>query len=181
MAGVSRAPSVSPTLLQTKSLWGEGRRLLGRAPQAGCVREHELVWTGALEGPAGRWSHGRRASPRTPEVVFQFWVPMHPGWRLCCGKSKRCPARAGSPRPESSLALSSLYSCPQPGRRGAEGSRAGRDTPARGSCRCDSGHSAALVSRRVRGRLVPPRTGRDGTEPQVSSRLYVAWPGHRGG
>ena len=55
MAGLVRASSVSLTLLQTKSLWGEGRRLpagLG-PPGAGCVRGCELVWSGALDGPAG--------------------------------------------------------------------------------------------------------------------------------
>lgn len=58
-AGASRASSVSPTLPQTKSLWGEGRRLPGTARQLGCVRERVPVCRCVLRGTGVAQGHGK--------------------------------------------------------------------------------------------------------------------------
>lgn len=154
----SRASTVSPTLPQTKSLWGEGRRLPDTARQLGCVRERVPVCRCVLRGTGVAQGH------RKSFLSFGFLCTLPRDYAEAKAK-----ANAVLPEPEPLFrkfpGAQQLLLTPQLGRRGPKGSRAGRDTPARDFRHCGSGQSAAPAF---------PACPQTPDPAQVSSRLYVA-------
>lgn len=169
MAGLMRASSVSLTLLQTKSLWGEGRQL----PQGsghwvrGVCAAVSLCGAVPLMGQWAQESQMARLAQGLRKLFFCFGFPC-----TLAGdsKSKRCPESARNPCSERSPGAEQTPLPPLPRRRGAEGSRARRDSLRLRLC-------TAPVSRHVPGHLDPPRRGRDRTGLWLYSGLSMGWLG----
>ena len=169
MAGLMRASSVSLTLLQTKCLWGEGRRL----PQGSGRRVRGVCAAVSLCGAVplmGQWAEESWMAGLAQGLRKLFFCFGFPCTLAGDSKSKRCPESARSPCSERSPGAEQTPLPPLPGRRGAEGSRARRDSLRLRLC-------AAPVSWHVPGHLDPRRRGRDRTGPRLYSGLSMGWLG----
>lgn len=169
MAGLMRASSVSLTLLQTKSLWGEGRRL----PQGSDRRVRDVCAAVSLCGAVpltGQWAQESRTAGLAQGLRKLFFCFGFPCTLASDSKSKRCPESARNPCSERSPGAEQTPLPPLPGRRGAEGSRARRDS-------LQLRLHAAPVSWHVPGHLDPPRRGRDGTGRGPGSTAGCPWAG----
>ena len=164
MAGLMRASSVSLTLLQTKSLWGEGRRL----PQGSGRRVRGVCAAVSLCGVVplmGQWAEESWMAGLAQGLRKLFFCFGFPCTLAGDSKSKRCPESARSPCSERSPGAEQTPLPPLPGRRGAEGL-----TPCYSEAlqlRCvtlgkELGLSESPSPFRNRGQVAPSEGGREG-------------------